>query len=182
MAQTQATKWRQPWRVHASSFISQRRVVEMAARAGTEQGPAVRSSSPEAWNCVLYAPGAAHPPHASPEFATSPLFLLMTSLWKRLPVIARAVLSGFAAAAAGTLPWAGLAALNLKYWPAVPWAVPPCISGFSGAMSAAQDGRVRPPRRAARMSEPMHWRTTYGATRCSPAAWGWRRWLRYSAC
>ena len=49
----------------------------------------------------------------------------MTSLWKRLPVIAQAVLSGFAAAAAGTLPWAGLAALNLKYWPAVPWAVPP---------------------------------------------------------
>ena len=40
-------------------------------------------------------------------------------------MIVRAVLAGFAVAAAGTMPWAGLATLNLKHWPAVPWAVPP---------------------------------------------------------
>lgn len=45
-------------------------------------------------------------------------------LWHRLPVIARAVLLGGAAAAAGTLPWAALVAANIRHQPAVPWAVP----------------------------------------------------------
>src|SRR5262245_33768257 len=46
-------------------------------------------------------------------------------VWERLPVIVRAVLVGSIVAAAGTLPWAGLVALNSKHWTAVPWAVPP---------------------------------------------------------
>lgn len=45
-------------------------------------------------------------------------------LWLRLPVIARAVLIGAAAASAGTVPWAVLVAANIKYQSAVPWAVP----------------------------------------------------------
>lgn len=49
----------------------------------------------------------------------------MLSLWRRLPVVARAVLTGSAAALIGTTPWAVLVALNTRHWPAVPWAVPP---------------------------------------------------------
>ncbi len=49
----------------------------------------------------------------------------MSALWQRLPVIVRAVLTGGLLAAAGTLPWALLVSLNVKYWSAVPWAVPP---------------------------------------------------------
>jgi membrane protease YdiL (CAAX protease family) len=45
--------------------------------------------------------------------------------WQRLPVVVRAVLSGFALSAAGTLPWAAFAYLNLNYLPAVPWALVP---------------------------------------------------------
>ena len=48
----------------------------------------------------------------------------MTALWRRLPVLVRAVLTGLLAAAAGTLPWAFLVSANTKYFPAAPWAVP----------------------------------------------------------
>src|ERR687898_274899 len=47
------------------------------------------------------------------------------SLWQRLPVILRAVLTGSIVAMAGTVPWALLVAANIKHWSAVPWAVPP---------------------------------------------------------
>jgi membrane protease YdiL (CAAX protease family) len=47
------------------------------------------------------------------------------TLWGRLPVVGRAVLSGFAVAVAGTAPWAALAATNVKYGSVVPWAVLP---------------------------------------------------------
>lgn len=40
----------------------------------------------------------------------------------RVPVLIRAVVIGLALAAAGTLPWAGLVAVNLRYLPDVPWA------------------------------------------------------------
>lgn len=40
---------------------------------------------------------------------------------------ARAVLSGIAMALAGTTPWALLSSANLKYWPVVPWSVPPTL-------------------------------------------------------
>jgi membrane protease YdiL (CAAX protease family) len=50
---------------------------------------------------------------------------ILLSSWQRLPVIVRAVLSGSAAAAAGTLPWAFLAGANLRFFSSVPWAVPP---------------------------------------------------------
>jgi len=49
----------------------------------------------------------------------------MIALWQRVPVIVRAVLTGGLVAAMGTLPWALLVSLNIKYWPAIPWAVPP---------------------------------------------------------
>ena len=47
------------------------------------------------------------------------------AFWHRLPVAVRAVLTGLAAAAAGTMPWAVLASANQKHWSTVPWAVPP---------------------------------------------------------
>jgi len=51
----------------------------------------------------------------------------MTDLWNRLPVVVRAILAGLALAASGTLPWAYLVSLNVKYWSAVPWSVPPAV-------------------------------------------------------
>ena len=45
-------------------------------------------------------------------------------LWLRVPVLPRAVVVGIAVGAAGTVPWAVLLSLNLKYLSAVPWAVP----------------------------------------------------------
>jgi membrane protease YdiL (CAAX protease family) len=44
--------------------------------------------------------------------------------WRRLPVAARAVLTGVTAASAGTLPWAFLVSANTKHRPDLPWAVP----------------------------------------------------------
>ena len=49
----------------------------------------------------------------------------MRSLWRRLPVIIRAVLTGGAVAAAGILPWAFFVSLNQKWLISVPWAVLP---------------------------------------------------------
>jgi len=48
----------------------------------------------------------------------------MIALWRRLPVIVRAALTGGLVATLGTLPWALLVSLNIKYGSAVPWAVP----------------------------------------------------------
>jgi membrane protease YdiL (CAAX protease family) len=45
-------------------------------------------------------------------------------LWLRLPLIARAVLTGVAVAAAGTLPWAALISANTRHHSTLPWAVP----------------------------------------------------------
>ena len=49
----------------------------------------------------------------------------MIALWYRVPVIVRAALTGGLVALLGTLPWAFLVSLNVKYWSAMPWAVPP---------------------------------------------------------
>ena len=49
----------------------------------------------------------------------------MRAFWTRLPVVVRAILTGGAVAAAGTLPWAALVAANIRYGSAVPWALPP---------------------------------------------------------
>jgi membrane protease YdiL (CAAX protease family) len=51
----------------------------------------------------------------------------MITLWTRLPVLVKAIVTGAMVALAGTTPWAVLASANLKYWPALPWAVPPTI-------------------------------------------------------
>jgi hypothetical protein len=45
-------------------------------------------------------------------------------LWARLPVVPGAVVTGVLVGAAGTLPWAALAGINLKYGSRWPWAVP----------------------------------------------------------
>ena len=42
------------------------------------------------------------------------------ALWQRLPILARAVLTGLIVAVAGTTPWAVLASANTKHWSAVP--------------------------------------------------------------
>jgi len=48
-----------------------------------------------------------------------------SALWMRVPVIVRAVLTGFLLAAAGAIPWALLVSANTKHWPTIPWAVLP---------------------------------------------------------
>ena len=52
----------------------------------------------------------------------------MLALWNRLPVILRAVLAGAVVAVVGGVPWAVLVGLNIKHWPAVPWAVVPAAA------------------------------------------------------
>lgn len=47
------------------------------------------------------------------------------ALWRRSPVILRAVLTGAVVALAGTVPWTILVNANARYWSFVPWAVPP---------------------------------------------------------
>jgi membrane protease YdiL (CAAX protease family) len=49
----------------------------------------------------------------------------MISLWRRLPIIVRAIITGGAVATFGTVPWALLASANQKFLPTVPWAVLP---------------------------------------------------------
>lgn len=46
-------------------------------------------------------------------------------LWRRFPVVIRAVLMGLVLSAAGTIPWAVLVSANSRHLSAVPWAVPP---------------------------------------------------------
>jgi membrane protease YdiL (CAAX protease family) len=42
-------------------------------------------------------------------------------MWRRIPVIVRAVVAGFLVTAAVTVPWSMLASANFKYWPSIPW-------------------------------------------------------------
>src|SRR5438105_580889 len=42
-------------------------------------------------------------------------------MWRRIPVIVRAVVIGFLVTGTITVPWAMLASLNLKHWPTIPW-------------------------------------------------------------
>lgn len=44
--------------------------------------------------------------------------------WHRLPILVRAVVTGIAVAAAGTVPWTLLVSANSRYQSTVPWAVP----------------------------------------------------------
>lgn len=48
----------------------------------------------------------------------------MKDVWDRVPVIVKAVLMGAAVALAGSIPWAVLVTGNMRYLPAIPWAVP----------------------------------------------------------
>src|SRR4030095_10653294 len=47
--------------------------------------------------------------------------------WSKLPVILKAVVNGSMLLVAGTLPWAYLVKLNLKFYPGFPWSVVPMI-------------------------------------------------------
>jgi membrane protease YdiL (CAAX protease family) len=51
----------------------------------------------------------------------------MASLAMKLPVIVRAVGAGIFLGVAGTVPWAYLVKLNLKFHPNIPWSVAPMI-------------------------------------------------------
>jgi len=55
---------------------------------------------------------------------TSSIFNKTSSPWMKLPVIVRAIISGVFVTIVGTLPWAWLVSLNIKYLPSVPWSVP----------------------------------------------------------
>ncbi len=46
-------------------------------------------------------------------------------IWKRLPVILRSIVAGIVVTSAGTLPWAWLASMNIKYLPNLPWSIFP---------------------------------------------------------
>ena len=48
----------------------------------------------------------------------------INEIWRRLPVVVRAVLTGVAAAVAGTVPWALLVSANTRHLSVLPWAVP----------------------------------------------------------
>src|SRR5437868_12011523 len=48
----------------------------------------------------------------------------MLPIWRRLPVLLRALLAGAVVATAGTIPWAFLSLSNQRHVVAVPWAVP----------------------------------------------------------
>ena len=52
----------------------------------------------------------------------------MLGLWRRLPVVVRAVVIGAVAATFGTLPWALLVEGNRRWWPIVPWSVVPAAA------------------------------------------------------
>lgn len=79
-------------------------------------------------------------------------------VWKRIPVLIRAVLMGFAVLLVGVLPWSGLVAVNVKMSPSIPWAVPPMalygwllvkyLNGWGWPRSTAElrrlDLRLRP--------------------------------------
>ena len=43
--------------------------------------------------------------------------------WSSVPVVVRAIINGLLVAAAGILPWAFMAKLNITYTPEIPWAV-----------------------------------------------------------
>lgn len=55
----------------------------------------------------------------------------MTSVWRHLPIVVRAVIAGLLVAAVGVIPWSGiagypaLAAWNLRAFVSVPWAIVP---------------------------------------------------------
>lgn len=87
----------------------------------------------------------------------------MGALWLRLPVLIQAVLSGGVVALAGTGPWAFLSGANLKYFPSLPWSVPPTAlylwlfwrylegAGWPRSTSDARRARLR----ANRLSEDV---------------------------
>ena len=49
--------------------------------------------------------------------------VLSSGLWRRVPVVLRAVVIGMVVTAAGTIPWAVLVGANVRLSPSVPWAV-----------------------------------------------------------
>jgi membrane protease YdiL (CAAX protease family) len=91
---------------------------------------------------------------------------MMVSVWRRLPVVVRAVLTGLVVVAVDIGPWAVLVSANSKHWSTVPWAVPPTVlylwlwwqyaSGRGWPLSTAQTRRTN--LRPHRLSEEV-WRS-----------------------
>ena len=98
----------------------------------------------------------------------------MIPLWRRLPVVLRAVLTGSVLGALGTLPWALLISANQKLLPSVPWVVPPAAlyiwlfwryaRGEGWPRSTAEARRMN--LRANRLSEDM-WGSARDDTRAA---------------
>lgn len=91
---------------------------------------------------------------------------VIVEIWRRLPVVMRAVLAGVAAAAAGTVPWAGLVSANTRHGSALPWAVPLMAAYLLLYWRYLARGWGWPPstadvRRANARANPLH-----------PEAWG----------
>ena len=84
----------------------------------------------------------------------------------RLPIVARAVLVGVAAAGAGTLPWALLVSMNIRYQSTLPWAVPLMAIYLWGYWSYLAQGRGWPE------STAGFRRTNARANSLPPEAWG----------
>ena len=63
--------------------------------------------------------------NSEPQSRKNPLSPGILWLWRRLPVVIRAVISGLLLAASGTIPWAILVSANSKHITALPWAVVP---------------------------------------------------------
>jgi hypothetical protein len=85
--------------------------------------------------------------------------------WHRLPVAARAVISGAIMATAGTLPWALLASGNARYLRSVPWAVP-ITALYLWFFWRYAEGEGWPAATAAAR------RTSHRANRLSDGVWG----------
>lgn len=81
-------------------------------------------------------------------------------LWLKIPALLRAVIVGLAVVSLGTVPWATLASLNIKYWSDVPWSVPVMALVLVAWWKYFVRGRGRPaaiaePRRLAARANPV---------------------------
>lgn len=91
----------------------------------------------------------------------------MNLLWRRLPVVARAVLVGLACSLAGTLPFSLLAGANLYFGASVPWSVP-LVAGYLWIYWRYLQGRWWPSSTAEFRRESLR-----GQAPDSARVWGW---------
>ena len=87
---------------------------------------------------------------------------LALALWRRLPVVVRAVVIGMLAAAAGSYPWAWLAGANLRHLRAIPWG-PLIMLGYLWLYWRYASGRGWPSSTAETRRSSMRARPVSGA-------------------